>query len=247
MLHRDMSDKNIMFLRQGGRAHGRLCDWDLTKHVRGSATLNVPGSPGPRTGDSTTDGRPNPEEVLEGEAEPTVADLLFKEKHISRRRTPPGPFIQIDLLRGSLAFSSPVPLYCYDLESLFYILVWFCVHFDPKLHCYRECPGVGLREWFTGTCRTRAQTKIDFLMRSKYDYVTSLISPQYSEMADKWIYGWWRMFFLSSISESEAMVFCTRPLNSEEAKRRKIEDVKSAWDGFLTYGMAMAALGEREL
>jgi hypothetical protein len=43
MLHGDMSDKNIMFLRQGGRAHGRLCDWDLTKHVRASAALDVPG------------------------------------------------------------------------------------------------------------------------------------------------------------------------------------------------------------
>jgi hypothetical protein len=103
--------------------------------------------------------------------------------------------------------------------------MWFCVHFDPKLHCYRECPGVVLREWFTGSCHARAQAKINFRVWPKYAYVMSLISPQYSELVYNWIYPWQRMFLLSSLLESRAGVFCTTPANSEEAKRRTIEEV----------------------
>ncbi|OCH84500.1 hypothetical protein OBBRIDRAFT_829444 [Obba rivulosa] len=49
----------------------------------------------------------------------------------ARYRTGTGPFMTIELLSAGII---PFHRYRFDLESFLYVLVWFCVGFDPKTH-----------------------------------------------------------------------------------------------------------------
>lgn len=53
------------------------------------------------------------------------------QQHRARYRTGTGPFMALDLLTTG---DTPLHLYRHDLESFFYVLVWFCVGFNPTRH-----------------------------------------------------------------------------------------------------------------
>ncbi|KAH8091038.1 hypothetical protein BXZ70DRAFT_1079887 [Cristinia sonorae] len=159
VLHRDVSVNNIMFyycmVDGEHRAVGVLCDWDLAKKT-------------PRPGNEAIR-----DDLLEairaekefptdhvrgtpGEAKPTVQQPsgvvagAEAEKGL-RYRTGTGPFIALDIL---LYKKAPVHLYRHDLESFFWVLVWFVATFNPVTHSCGD-----ILPWLSDDLESIAQSK----------------------------------------------------------------------------------------
>ncbi|CAL1698397.1 unnamed protein product [Somion occarium] len=151
VLHRDLSISNVMFHRRRGRVIGVLCDWDLAEtkkylsqdpelaidkgnyeaYARLYTTANDSKTCENTNGTSTkTTNRP----AKQLDNEPTV-DEDQDDDSVRRRkakyRTGTGPFMALDLLAAGPA---PTHLYRHDLESFFWVLVWFIATHNPVIH-----------------------------------------------------------------------------------------------------------------
>ncbi|KAI0786239.1 hypothetical protein C8Q75DRAFT_734980 [Abortiporus biennis] len=134
ILHRDISPTNLMFHRINGIAVGILSDWDLAvgaskeeqeEEARQLRGIDVDGA-------SKNEPPSNSKLVASMEAEPAVRPPLSDDKWKDMRfKTGTAPFMALDLLKPGPA---PVHIYRYDLESFFYVLVWFCATFNPETH-----------------------------------------------------------------------------------------------------------------
>ncbi|TCD63012.1 hypothetical protein EIP91_006104, partial [Steccherinum ochraceum] len=127
ILHCDISYGNIMFYYEGTKVVGVLTDWDLAALIEDDPTVAA-----------------NPPTGREADKEPGELDddslLAFIEQQWGekeRTRTGTSPFMALDLLeQGAI----PPHRYRHDLESFFWVLVWFCAVFDPVHHTVGVIP-----------------------------------------------------------------------------------------------------------
>ncbi|CAL1698347.1 unnamed protein product [Somion occarium] len=162
-LHRDISVSNIMFHWKRGCVIGVLCDWDLaeTKEYLGEdpelavdkghyeavgrmlkeaqdkkddetpyASTSVPpvaaqepGIPQPQYSNTKAT-------AGEGGANQDEDDESARRRK-AKYRTGTGPFMALDLLASD---RNPTHLYRHDLESFFWVLVWFVATHNPIAH-----------------------------------------------------------------------------------------------------------------
>ncbi|KAH8091033.1 hypothetical protein BXZ70DRAFT_1079883 [Cristinia sonorae] len=161
VIHRDVSINNIMFYydkignRKKNDSTETMCDWDLARKIP------PPGNEVIRNNllEAIRAEREFPKDHVRGtpgEAKPTfqqpsgIVVGAEAEKGL-RYRTGTGPFIALDIL---LYNKAPVHLYRHDLESFFWVLVWFVATFDPKSH---SC-GV-IRTWLSNDLQSIGQSK----------------------------------------------------------------------------------------
>lgn len=168
ILHRDISISNIMFRRT--RSHRRpvsgvLCDWDL----------------------AYDENNPHPQKtkVLYAPRSPNKSEDIVIEKHTKEHvgpcyRTGTGPFMALDLLRVGTV---PRHIYRHDLESFFFVLVWFCAVFDPEDSSFGH-----IKNWESADLVSIGHYKREFLEDvSVQTQVFRKSSPKYSELISTWI------------------------------------------------------------
>ena len=129
VLHRDVSITNIMFYRTLEGIIGVLCDWDLsdTKEAIGEEKpLAVDERSYEAIDDTINYEREESKDVSE---QPAEDDDSKKGK--ARYCAGTVPFMALDLLAPGPA---PVHLYRHDLESFFWVLVYFVAIHDPEQH-----------------------------------------------------------------------------------------------------------------
>ncbi|TCD70754.1 hypothetical protein EIP91_001783 [Steccherinum ochraceum] len=136
ILHRDISINNIMFyIDATGRVIGVLCDWDMAKEL-GEITIEdmvrdtILSQAPPCASSTTPSARTAPQQTEQSLQKPTTAGAGSQPATRERKyRTGTFPFMALDLLRF---VTPPHNLYRHDLESFFYVLVWFVGKFRPK-------------------------------------------------------------------------------------------------------------------
>ena len=153
VLHRDVSITNIMFYRTLEGIIGVLCDWDLsdTKEAIGEEKpLAVDEGSYEAIDDTINYEREESKDVSE---QPAKDDDSKKGK--ARYRTGTGPFMALDLLAPGPA---PVHLYRHDLESFFWVLVYFVATHDPEQHTLGR-----INQWVDSNLQIVRHHKTQFL------------------------------------------------------------------------------------
>ncbi|KAH8082028.1 hypothetical protein BXZ70DRAFT_959639 [Cristinia sonorae] len=188
VLHRDVSVNNIMFYYKNNNSGQRevvgvLCDWDLAKKIPS------PGNEAIRDNllESFRTSKKFPEGHVPAGTEqkkPTVqqpsgivgGDQPEKEIDVLRYRTGTGPFIALDIL---LYNKAPIHLYRHDLESFFWVLVWFVATFKPQS---QSC-GV-IRDWLSNDLKSIGETKKALLENgtSWYNAIDCNASQEYRRL-----------------------------------------------------------------
>ncbi|KAH8082026.1 hypothetical protein BXZ70DRAFT_959636 [Cristinia sonorae] len=166
VLHRDVSVNNIMFyydqIDGEKRVVGVLCDWDLAKKVERphidaikgdlmkalEGLKKIPDDHELKTSETTPPTVQQPSEIVAN-----VGSEMGVQA--PRYRTGTGPFIALDIL---LYNHAPIHLYRHDLESFFWVLVWFVATFKPKS---QSC-GV-IRPWLCNDLASIGKAKLALL------------------------------------------------------------------------------------
>ncbi|TCD60134.1 hypothetical protein EIP91_010682 [Steccherinum ochraceum] len=140
ILHCDVSHGNIMFYYEvvdGVKTVvGVMTDWDLAALLEGDGVMVLDseaplpqqesqGSQSVHVSTSQADKKVLKEVELELGADEDP------QRARARYRTGTGPFMAVDLLETGAA---PRHQYRHDLESFFWVLVWFCAVFNPDTH-----------------------------------------------------------------------------------------------------------------
>ncbi|KAI0791085.1 hypothetical protein C8Q75DRAFT_890971 [Abortiporus biennis] len=181
ILHRDLSTTNLMIQRIGPEINGILTDFDLAvseskeeqdeevgRLSEGLALDTTPPSPlpGPTTSLDVSDVK-----------EKAHTDNISQNM---RFRTGPGPFMAIDVLDLT---PTPIRIYRYDLESFFYVLVWFCAGFNPEMNTLSS-----IDDWRTPPFKTIAANKQSFVNTNETR--NAILAPThstYKPIIDLWI------------------------------------------------------------
>ncbi|CAL1698348.1 unnamed protein product [Somion occarium] len=185
VLHRDISISNVMFHRKAGRAIGVLCDWDLaeTKKYLGEepeltvdigeyeavrdlyktmpqrrVTDHEPRTSGPDVSTQVLASPVNPTEQSDTEpAGNEDEDDESARRRKAKYRTGTGPFMAMDLFAPG---SAPTHLYRHDLESFFWVLVWFVATHNPSAHTLGR-----MNQWQGSDLRSVYSAKVNFLKK----------------------------------------------------------------------------------
>ncbi|THH31233.1 hypothetical protein EUX98_g2943 [Antrodiella citrinella] len=189
ILHRDISANNIMFYYRKPEFKkgvvGVLCDWDLAKVLS-------PPSPEVRVKDllkSCTSGEAGVDSLVNGDPRPTVhqpsgivaAIDPDAGKQEPRYRTGTGPFIALDIL---LYLQVPNHLYRHDLESFFWVLVWFVARFNP------ETQSLGyIHDWLRNDLTSIGTRKVDYIYGSEIwkEQIYARAHDDYKPLFDTWV------------------------------------------------------------
>ncbi|KAI0791088.1 hypothetical protein C8Q75DRAFT_89947 [Abortiporus biennis] len=184
ILHRDLSATNLMVQRIGKEINGILADFDLAvgeskkeqdEEVKRLRRLDSDSTPPSQRTERVTSMEVNP--VREKEQ-------TDKKCQKMRFRTGTGPFMAIDILKSKP--TTPIHVYRYDLESFFYVLVWFCAGFDPKFNTLAS-----IDSWRTPSYEDIAKNKEAFINDSKQtisDAIFANTHSSYQPLVKAWIH-----------------------------------------------------------
>ncbi|KAI0925017.1 hypothetical protein AcW1_010334 [Taiwanofungus camphoratus] len=272
VLHRDISAGNIMFYRKDGDVMGVLCDWDLAmaklqekdyaEDDRQSKICDKPDENNifgyPEVADSDkAEGQSKPQVKMPLVAHnapdivedgPAPSDSEVRETHEQSRKRPryrtgTGPFMALDLLE-----KGDPPLHCYrhDLESFFFVLVWFCAVFEPEKHQFRH-----LSDWESPNLYVIGRNKWAFISQEKERQdVFASTHPDYAELVDTWVQPlkteFYDMASLSHIikSRAEKLNIALKQGNLEVATSlgAQIAQMKAQKNEMMTYKIFMQSL-----
>ncbi|KAI0791115.1 hypothetical protein C8Q75DRAFT_91512 [Abortiporus biennis] len=206
ILHRDLSITNMMFLRIGDEVIGILNDWDLavgasteeqkqerrdltgTNTQTASTSASQPAqvktvSVSANDAQSQVENSGEDKTKIESDDECPVThndetNPSESQKHILRTGT--GPFMAVDLLHPT---PPSVHLYRHDLESFFYVLVWFVVAFNPRKHIIGD-----IITWKQADHSKIHSAKLSFLQKdTTFKAVLQRADPQYQPLINSWI------------------------------------------------------------
>lgn len=216
---------------KSGRVCGVLCDWDLAYDPE----------------------NPYPQRQTTLQADPSVqinTDHIVFEKHSEEHvgpcyRTGTGPFMALDLLMEGKV---PLHLYRHDLESFFFVLVWFCAVFDPETHTLGH-----LRNWESSDLVSIGFQKRHFLQNpNAQKAILGNISPQYQPLIMTWIRNLFPMFVavngtsLSRIQEQatfEAWAMLAGETDTGQRHAEEIAELEKARNEMVTYEKFARCLG----
>ncbi|CAL1698620.1 unnamed protein product [Somion occarium] len=241
VLHRDVSNGNVMFYRlNDGSVMGVLSDWDLSTKKDGQLVKNA--STAPVAIDPIAD-------ASRSDAEGDMDALLTQVRY----RTGTGPFMALDLL---VATETPLHLYRHDLESFFYVMVWFSAVFNPKTHELGY-----LEAWEQSSLKVIGTAKKDFLKESDeferilrnvhhsfLPLISSWLSPLYEDFGETILDAVTAMDKIRQL-QSKIVLARKRPGPNTEAAvselEKRIKEMEEKHDGAqsaLTYERFMAIL-----
>lgn len=175
-----------MFYRTVEGVVGVLCDWDL------SASKKAIGKEKPLAVDledqqaikalysNEKDADPANEDVArnsDSSLAPTAVEVRTEDKATVKRkaryRTGTGPFMALDLLAPGPA---PVHIYRFDLESFFWVLIYFVAVHNPKRHTLGR-----IDQWADPNLAVVRDSKARFLRKfSVMQQVFNTMDPQYT-------------------------------------------------------------------
>ncbi|KAJ3512393.1 hypothetical protein NMY22_g15342 [Coprinellus aureogranulatus] len=162
VLHRDLSENNLMLVVVDEKIHGVVNDWDMAK--------------------------------FEGLNDTTLA---------AHHRTGTPPFMAIDLL-----YDMPWGhLYRYDLESLFYILVWAAIHYNLKKGMKTRKVQAAVKGWISNDMDQNADAKTLFFsaVPKHSKQVFNAIQPEFREIKDELIMPLYYLFSDALASRASAL------------------------------------------
>ncbi|KAH8091035.1 hypothetical protein BXZ70DRAFT_1011293 [Cristinia sonorae] len=243
VLHRDISTGNIMFYYRDGTKFkvptGVLGDWDLAKKIEPPKDLSSIVKDLMRS-DTVAEAIPSSRQLKQlGIEQPIVrkpsgvfaATDTDSKKQAPRYRTGTGPFMALDLL---LYKHTPQHLYRHDLESFFWVLVWFTRMFDPDTHTLGVIPG-----WLGNNLKSIGDTKAKIVdSYSEFTPFRTQGHETYAPLRETWVmslytdviqpvYEPYRLFkskwlrLLEESSQAEAAKKTTASSSSLEADDRK--------------------------
>ena len=140
ILHRDISYNNIMFYYDDPIEHGRpkgvLCDWDLAKKLEPpnhSVIMRDLLQSMIKSEDIAKYEVVEPVQEIQPVTVHRPSGVIANDGDATahqeqRYRTGTGPFMALDIL---LYDHAPLHLYRHDLESFYWVLVWFAAVFEP--------------------------------------------------------------------------------------------------------------------
>lgn len=236
ILHRDISVGNIMFSRDNsssGSVRGVLCDWDLAYDPE----------------DPYATERKQLEKSSESTSEIDRDTIVIKEhsdEHVGPRyRTGTGPFMAVDLLTPG---DVPPHLYRHDLESFFYVLVWFCAVFDPE-----TCTLKHLVNWESQDLVSIGKNKRHFLSNADVQFqIYKRIHAQYQTLAPTWIAKLRPLFELVNVIEWHKLEqLGVQKMQAKiwgweidpSALEKEAQDIEQARNEAMTYEKFMCCLG----
>ncbi|TCD63011.1 hypothetical protein EIP91_006103 [Steccherinum ochraceum] len=242
ILHCDISYGNIMFyLEKVGdgviKVIGVLTDWDLAevKEDTGPEVTEAEmkrRTEGAQQEDSQETGsRGGLASVAEeevSEAADVQPETETKTIQKARYRTGTGPFMAWDLLHLSV----PSHQYRHDLESFFWVLIWFIAVFNPE-----QPSNLGVvPAWHQSNLINVGHAKQTFLSEVPgYANVMKNVHPSYQGFADKWVKPLRRIFLTSlaaSMLERSAVQDCRLELQSPPSPEREetLELIVAQWN-----------------
>lgn len=257
ILHRDISINNIMFyLDKSGVAVGVVCDWDIAKQLHESQTqidVIVRDAILSNVAPPASFASAPLDKTEHSVQQPTAADADQPASRERRYRTGTVPFMALDLL---VYKTPPQHLYRHDLESFFYILVWFLAGFKPD-----EKKIGRIHEWYNADFQRIGREKGSRIKQKKD--IMSLIEAgdeTYTEACGSWVVN----LLLDLITPlTRAFDDITDKVGDAEVRHRKrlasasasadllVELVRDAVrplvikrESILTYKTFMACLGE---
>lgn len=182
-----------------GRVRGVLCDWDLAYDPEN------PYPHQPAILEATTASDDLPKEIVIEEHD---------EEHVGPcYRTGTGPFMALDLLAAG---KSPFHLYRHDLESFFFVLVWFCAVFNPETNTLRH-----LKNWESPDLVYIGKNKRAFISESPtQEQVFDKFHDEYKPLVSLWIEN------LIDLFEVVNVKLWRKVLKLEVRKRRAEENGK---------------------
>jgi hypothetical protein len=147
-----------------------------------------------------------------------------------------GPFMAMDLLQPV----TPVHRYRHDLESFFYIAIWFCALFEPREYRYRK--SALLKRWESGDFRIIRQTKTFFFIEpGEYSAVIEGAVGDYESLLRDWIWPLYSLF-----NEMVSITISSRVV-SQRAERETLEhETQKRIDSLVNYEEFMTKLGSIE-
>ncbi|KAI0955472.1 hypothetical protein AcW1_010340 [Taiwanofungus camphoratus] len=192
----------------------------------------------------------NAPDIVEEEDEdgPTPSDDEVRATHEQSRKRPryrtgTGPFMALDLLEKG---NPPLHRYRHDLESFFFVLVWFCAVFEPEKHQFRHLPDwespnlyvIGLNKW---AFISQEQERRD---------VFASTHPDYAELVHTWVRSLKTEFYDIAIlshtikSRAEKLNIALKEGNLEVATslRAQIAQMKARKNETMTYEIFMRSL-----
>ncbi|THH26697.1 hypothetical protein EUX98_g7490 [Antrodiella citrinella] len=189
ILHRDISINNIMFYRDSdGGVVGVLCDWDLAKQLdvsdvdlqlRRAIVDTVKAEISPNA-EKTKTIEPSSSSAQRLSATVPFLEVEILEPQEPRYRTGTGPFMSLDLL---LYFHVPQHTYRHDLESFFFVLVWFIVTHSAETHTMGF-----IRGWLQSNLRALGKTKQEFVEnKGVYEEVMAVAKGDYKQLERDWV------------------------------------------------------------
>lgn len=230
VLHRDISVSNIMYRRVGSTVQGVLCDWDLAYD---------PENPYPPE-DITLVADPN----SKVNKDQVVIEKCDKEHVRLCYRTGTGPFMALDLLAVGRV---PLHLYRHDLESFFFVLIWFCAVFDPETHTFGH-----LKNWESSDLVSIGLQKRHFLEENPiFDQVLRRVHTEYGSLVDTWCQRLRRLFKTVNVTKRCQMLDYTDLMNDAykagnqdeyQYYAEKIRTVQRERDEWVTFDRFMSCL-----
>ncbi|KAI0955910.1 hypothetical protein AcV7_006450 [Taiwanofungus camphoratus] len=160
-----------------------------------------------------------------------------------RYRTGTGPFMALDLLAKG---NPPLHRYRHDLESFFFVLVWFCAVFEPEKHQFRHLP-----DWESPNLYVIGRNKWAFISeeQERRDVFAST-HPDYAELVRTWVRPLKTEFYdMASLSHTiksraEKLNIALEEGDLEEATslRAQIAQMKARKNKMMTYEIFMRSL-----
>lgn len=128
----------------------------------------------------------------------------------ARYRTGTGPFMAIDLL---VEQDIPYHQYRHDLESFFYVLVWFCAGFHPRCHKIER-----ITSWLTPQLSDIGYRKKSFIETAAIrDTILRSVATEYKTLVSRWV-AELRILFANFVNKTQCIkILLEEVANAEES------------------------------
>ncbi|KAI0075673.1 hypothetical protein K474DRAFT_1708853 [Panus rudis PR-1116 ss-1] len=191
VLHRDISNNNVMFRRRGDQVEGVLCDWDLsstkedldtlmnsTSDMEGEQNVDLPHRQTDIANTPKRDAQPADDEP---ESLDEASDDISDMRQRARYRTGTGPFMALELLYTPA--EPPIHKYRFDVQSFFWLLCWVAARHNPDKKKLGK-----ISQWLNKDMMATYYNKHSFITKPGVRQAVFKAShPSYQPLISSWI------------------------------------------------------------